>query len=164
MYTNTQIQRLRKIVSSLVILTMLFGGLAQPATNVAAAGAISVDTNADNTTDDNLCTLREAITNINDGAQTYDDCATGAGADTITFAANYTITLTSALPDITTDVTIDGNGAANTIVQASTCDPTTLDTTPCTPADWRVFSFTAGTSILKDMTVRYGNCDSDATC
>ncbi|HKJ40154.1 MAG TPA: choice-of-anchor Q domain-containing protein, partial [Anaerolineales bacterium] len=100
------------------------------------------------------CTLREAINAAN--ADPYD-------TNTITFAANYTITLTSALPDIATDLTIDGNGTANTIIQASTCDPVTLPE-GCTPADWRVFTFTMGNSTIKDMTVRYGNCDASATC
>ena len=46
------------------------------------------------------CTLREAIHAAN----------TDADASIITFAANYTITLGSALPDITTEITIDGSG------------------------------------------------------
>ena len=122
-----------------------------------------VNTNAD--TDDGFCdlsgqgagnqdcTLREAINAAN----------ADVDASIITFAGNYTITLTSALSDITTNLTIDGEGAANTIVQASACDPVTLPG-DCTPSDWRVFSFQNGTSTLKDMTVRYGNCDVDDTC
>ncbi|MCA9949956.1 MAG: right-handed parallel beta-helix repeat-containing protein, partial [Anaerolineales bacterium] len=91
------------------------------------------------------CTLREAINAAN----------ANADGSMITFAANYTITLTSALPDITTILTIDGEGAANTIVQASACDPVTLPG-GCTPAGWRVFTITSGTATLKDMTVRNG--------
>jgi len=60
-----------------------------------------VNSNADNTTTDGLCTLREAITNANNDAATYSDCAAGTATDTITFAGNYTITLSSTLPDIT---------------------------------------------------------------
>ena len=126
------------------------------------ATTITVNTDADELNSNNNCSLREAIVAANTDTA-VDNCPAGSGADTITFADNYTITLTSALPDITTDVTIDGEGAANTIVQASTCNPVTLPG-GCTPADWRVFTFTAGASTLKDMTVRYGNCDSDATC
>ncbi len=121
----------------------------------SAGPGFVVNTDADTddgTCDVSNCTLREAINAAN--ADVYD-------ANTITFAANYTITLTSALPDITSNVTIDGEGAANTIVQASTCDPVNLPG-GCTPSDWRVFTFTSGTSTLKDMTVRYGNCDVSA--
>jgi len=161
-FRNNRIPRTSLTV--LIALLVLFGNLTFP-TIVRADGAIVVNKKADNVTaGDTFCTLREAINNANsDSDTTSGDCAAGSGADTITFAANYTITLTSALPDITTDVTIDGNGAANTIVQASTCDPVNLPG-GCTPADWRVFTFTGGTSTIKDMTVRYGNCDSSATC
>ncbi|MCB0017993.1 MAG: CSLREA domain-containing protein, partial [Anaerolineales bacterium] len=135
---------------------------ATAATPAAVATTITVNTDADELNSNNNCSLREAIVAANTDTA-VDNCPAGSGADTITFADNYTITLTSALPDITTDLTIDGEGAANTIVQASTCNPVTLPG-GCTPADWRVFTFTAGASTLKDLTVRYGNCDSDATC
>ena len=48
------------------------------------------------------------------------ECDAGSGSDTITFAADYTITLVgSQLPAVTTEMTITGNGAANTIIQAN---------------------------------------------
>jgi len=49
---------------------------------------------------DGVCTLREAITNANnDTDSTSGDCAAGSGADTITFAVNFAITLAdSQLP------------------------------------------------------------------
>jgi len=162
MYTNPQIHRLRKIVSPLVILTLLLGAIAFPTSTANAVdGIIVVNTAADNETGgDGSCTLREAIWNIVEADEiSSGDCNTGIGADTITFAANYTITLTSALPDISTAVTIDGNGAANTIVQASACDPVNLPDS-CTPADWRVFTVVSAANVtLKDLTARYGNCD-----
>ncbi len=54
---------------------------------------------------DGVTSLREAI------------CAANgtAGADTITFAGDYTITLGSALPDITTEISIDGTGQSVTV-------------------------------------------------
>ena len=126
----------------------------------ASAASMIVNTNLDNTTaSDGLCTLREAITNANnDSDTTGGDCTAGApGTDTITFGGNYTITLTSTLPSITDSLIITGKGTGNTIVQASTCNPVTLPGS-CAPADWRVFSFTGGTSSLEYMTIRYGNC------
>ena len=75
---------------------------------------------------------------------------TFAGADTITFAADYTITLAgSSLPDVTTEMTISGTGAANTIVQASTCNPVTLPG-GCTPATYRVFNVTSTGNLTLD--------------
>ncbi|RIK53473.1 MAG: hypothetical protein DCC59_07125, partial [Chloroflexi bacterium] len=62
-------------------------------TQPAYAASLTVDSAADTVGNDGACTLREAITNANDNAATYPDCAAGSGAsDTITFAANYTIT------------------------------------------------------------------------
>ncbi len=131
--------------------------------NVPAAD-IQVDTDADNSNTDNLCSLREAILNANQDADlSGGDCQPGSGDDTITFNSNYTITLGSSLPQITDSLTIEGNGPGNTIVQASTCNPVTQPG-GCTPADWRVFTVTGTTSILKDMTVRFGDCQTGGGC
>jgi hypothetical protein len=57
------------------------------------------------------CSLREAITNANaDNQSGSAECNAGSGADTITFAGDYTITLASTLPDLTGNLTIDGTG------------------------------------------------------
>ena len=100
----------------------------------------------------NDCSLRGAINLAN----------RVAGADTITFAADYTITLAgSSLPDVTTEMTITGTGAANTIVQASTCNPVTLPG-GCTPATYRVFNVTsAGNLTLDGLTVQHGATSGD---
>ena len=78
--------------------------------------------------DDGVCTLREAITAANSdtaSGATAGECAAGAGADSITFAADYTITLDgSQLPVVTSEMTITGNGAANTIIQANAAPDT----------------------------------------
>ncbi len=58
------------------------------------------------------CTLDEAITNANDDAATFPDCAAGSGADTIYLTGNVTIgvdTPAAALPNITSDITLEGN-------------------------------------------------------
>src|SRR5215207_2690490 len=82
----------------------------------AYAAGIVVNTNADATiAGDVFCTLREAITNANsDSDTTGGDCPAGSGADTITFDANYTITLGSQLPAVNSPIIITGNGEANT--------------------------------------------------
>jgi CSLREA domain-containing protein len=78
----------------------------------AQAATITVNTNADDSTANGNCTLREAITAANTNAA-VDACTSGAaGADTINFAipgaGPHTITPTSDLPLITDAVTING--------------------------------------------------------
>ncbi|GER79730.1 MAG: CSLREA domain-containing protein [Anaerolineales bacterium] len=116
-------------LTTILSLTLPWAGGVQPA---RAAGVIVVDSADDSVTADGACTLREAIINANNDNQSGSiDCAAGSGADVITFAGNYTITLVgSQLPAVTSQITITGNGAANTIVQA--------DAAPNT-ATYRVF-------------------------
>jgi CSLREA domain-containing protein len=92
----------------------LSAGAASP---VRAAGMV-VDTTADETTNGDGCSLREAVANANADAATYPDCAAGTGVDTITFSVTGTITLTSgALPTISDadGLTISGSGQDITI-------------------------------------------------
>ena len=120
-------------------------------TPVQAAGIV-VNTQEDQTTTNGFCSLREAIFNANNDAATFPDCATGSGVDIITFAGDYTITLqTRQLPIIATEMTIRGNGADKTIIQA--------DASP-NVATYRVFhvGFT-GTLTLDQVSVRNGRCD-----
>jgi len=133
---------------------LLAGMLALRGTPAAhAAGVIVVNSDADTTVSgDGECTLREAINNAkSDSDTTGGDCAAGAGADSITFAADYTITLVgSQLPTVTSEMTITGNGAANTIIQA--------DAAPNT-ATYRVFEVAStGNLTLDGVTVRHGRC------
>lgn len=103
---------------------------------------------------DSVCTLREAIANANaDADTTGGDCAAGSGADTISFAADYTITLAgSQLPAVAGQLTINGNGPASTILQA--------DAAPNT-ATHRVLEVGAtGSFTLEQLTVRHGFCDT----
>ncbi|MBL7943930.1 MAG: CSLREA domain-containing protein, partial [Flavobacteriales bacterium] len=86
------------------------------------------------------CTLREAIAAAN----------SQAGANTITFAGNYTIPLTSTLPIVTTQITITGNGTANTIVQGGASAGV---------GQKRVFQISStGNLTLNQLTVQYGSC------
>ncbi|MGQ0619384.1 MAG: choice-of-anchor Q domain-containing protein [Panacagrimonas sp.] len=68
----------------------------------------------------NGCTLANAINNANanSNADGAGGCIAGSGADTITLPAFSTRTLTSALPDVTSTITIEGNNA--TVKRSST--------------------------------------------
>jgi LPXTG-site transpeptidase (sortase) family protein len=139
----------------ILIFTSLLAGMA--GITPARAASIVVNTNADTIADDGFCTLREAIiaanTDTASGA-TAGECAAGASADTITFAADYTITLTSGsqLPAVNTTITINGNGAAKTIIQANNAANT---------ASYRVLEVkgTPGSNLtLNGVTIRNGVC------
>ncbi|MDA0243866.1 MAG: hypothetical protein OT477_10660 [Chloroflexi bacterium] len=82
----------------------------------AHAATITVTPNSSGIANNGRCSLVEAIINANNNAATHTDCAAGSGADTIVLAGNtYTYTATfgtyTALPDITTNITIEANGA-----------------------------------------------------
>lgn len=119
-----------------------------------SAASIVVDSAADNEIDDSVCTLREAIKAANDDSA-YNGCPAGSGADTITFEGNHTITLSSLLNIATgSDVTIIGNGAANSIIQASECNAVAES---CPAIYITVFQVAgSGTLTLDGVTVRHG--------
>jgi CSLREA domain-containing protein len=122
-----------------------------PAAEVARAATIMVSTVAD--TDAVSCTLRDAITAANTDTST-GGCAAGAGADTITFAAAVrgSITLATALPDITADLTIAGPGAgALTVARSAAVD---------TP-QFGILTIDGGATVaIADLTLAGGNTDS----
>ena len=77
----------------------------QPLTNII------VTTSIDELNAKGDCSLREAIINANNDDQSGStDCAAGSGADIITFNIRNTIMLSSTLPSITSDITLDGTG------------------------------------------------------
>ena len=143
-----------KLFRSFLSLILLIAALL-PTASASADGTIIVNTNADENLpnqSDGLCSLREAIHNANSDAATFADCAAGSGADTITFAGNYTITLQgSQLPIITGMLTINGNGVDNTIIQAHP-EPNV--------AGHRVFHLgQSGNLTLDQVSVRNGRCN-----
>jgi CSLREA domain-containing protein len=122
---------------------------ASAAADVNANATIVVNTATDDNAVNGLCSLREAIIAANTNAA-FQGCSAGSGTDTITFAANYTITLGSQLPAVTSPIVINGNGAGNTIIQANG----TADT-----ATYRVFQVSnTGNLTLNGLTVRHGRC------
>lgn len=96
-------QRLFLVVFAALLLALASG---------ATAATIAVSSTGDNfTPGDSACTLREAIENADvAGDVTGGDCIAGTGGvDTILFIVSGTITLNTQLPNIITNVTIDGN-------------------------------------------------------
>ena len=111
-----QINRLMPVVLFVALLVSLVQ------VTPAYAASIVVNSNEDTDTvnvNDGKCTLREAITAANTDLPRGGCTAGSAGVDSISFAANYTITISSQLPFVTTAMTINGRGAANTIIQAA---------------------------------------------
>jgi CSLREA domain-containing protein len=97
---------------ALLLLFALGLTMALTAAPVAAA-SLTVNSLADTAADDGFCTLREAITAANTDAAsgaTLGECVAGSGTDTVSFSVSGTITLTSALPAITSDLSISGAG------------------------------------------------------
>jgi predicted outer membrane repeat protein len=146
---------LNRLVSTIAILGVLLAGM--PVREAHAGSTITVNSATEpvgllSVVPDGLCTLREAISSANADNSVTGDCVDGSGADTITFAANYTITLnlTPGQLVITSPITITGNGSANTILQAHSSPNT---------ATWRVFEVQQGGSLtLQNLTVRHGGC------
>jgi len=85
------------------------------------AAVITVDSTADTEAVDLQCTLREAITNANDNAATWSDCAAGTGADTITFNLTLpaTIVLGGTSLAVTDPLVVDGPGQTDLTIDAN---------------------------------------------
>jgi CSLREA domain-containing protein len=89
--------------------------------NLRATNTIVVSTLVDELTTNGQCSLREAITNANDEAQTYPDCAAGTGNDLINFSVSGDLDIHTlgTLPLIANTLTIDGTGQSVIIDGAS---------------------------------------------
>ncbi len=118
----------------LTILALTFSALGVTPVHAAPLYATITVSNAN---DSGAGSLRQAIADV---------CAGG----TITFNGNMTITLDSQLPAVAKAITITGNGAANTIVQANAASGV---------AAYRVFEVSAGGNLTLDgLTVQNGRC------
>ncbi len=119
---------------------------------LSLAASYTVNTLADNTTDNTDCTLREAISAANNSAANDDCGAASAGDDTITFSVSGTIFLQSTLPNIVSvasagKFTIDGESAI-TISGDSNNDTT---------GDVRIFVVNSGANLtLQNLTLTKG--------
>jgi len=99
------------------------------------AASIVVDSNPPVTL--GSCTLQDAIISANTDTAT-GGCAAGSGDDTITFAAGLTgqtITLTSALPQLNSNIIIDGSSLSSNHVKISGANA------------YQVFNITAGKTV-----------------
>lgn len=96
--------------AAMVLAVLVVAGTVWVAPSPVRAATITVNSNADvdPPVSGDGCTLREAIANANDDAQTYPDCEAGSDADTISVNASP-IALTASLPVITSQITINGS-------------------------------------------------------
>lgn len=117
------------------------------------ANGIVVNSTADViNSSDGLCTLREAITAANNNAASgavAGECAAGSSSadDMIDVSVTGAINLASALPNISSNMTINGPGASSLTVQRSAAGGT--------PA-FAVLSVTNGTVTISGLTVSNG--------
>jgi CSLREA domain-containing protein len=107
------------VVCLISLVTVLSVSSSQRALHAAvlAGNTITVNSTLDVASgSDGLCTLREAITAANSNTAsgaTAGECGAGSPSDSDTISltgVTGTITLASALPDITSDMTISGPG------------------------------------------------------
>jgi CSLREA domain-containing protein len=141
--------------AALLVLGLLFAYASSP----AWAAIITVNSLADDADGaDGECTLREAITAANDDTASgtaTGECAAGSGDDEIHFAlpgtAPWTVNLTGALPDLSTNIDILGPGANQFTVRRS---DTAVD-------NFRIFTVTGDTTnvTISGMTISNGNAD-----
>ncbi|MBI3942566.1 MAG: hypothetical protein HY326_06085 [Chloroflexi bacterium] len=127
-----------------------------PAFGVYTATTVTVTSTSDVVADDGVCILREAIIAANTDTASgliAGECPAGSGADVISLsAATYTFIDgpyiadgENALPDITSDITINGNGA---IIERSSAGGTPT---------FRLFHVAAGGSLtLDDVAIQNG--------
>jgi len=144
-----------------VIVTMLAGG-ALGLSPVVHAATINVVAGLVIVAVDDQCSLIEAIENANNTTtgQPHTDCTAGnpGGADTIVLPTGGTYTLTvvnnatdgpNGLPSITSEITINGDGA--TIERSST-------------SDFRIFHLGSGGNLtLNDVTITNGKAPDGAS-
>ncbi len=151
MFTNRSNSRVFFVSLNITMALALLIGSAVSPTPARAASTITVTTSADNTTTDTFCSLREAITNANDDAMTFADCAVaGSGNDTIVFANGITsIVLGSTLPTISDFDGLTINGGSDVTINGS-------DT-------YRILIVDGGISLtLENLTLKDGACTSCA--
>ncbi len=121
----------------------------------ALAATISVNTLADEATDNATCSLREAIISANtDSNGAEDACVGGAGADTITLGAGtYTLSVGGTGEDAAATGDLDVTDPAGLTIQGAGAGSTTVDADDID----RVFDVLALASLtISDLTVTDG--------
>lgn len=142
------------IVNSLVLIVASV--LIPSGAHAFGGNTVYVTTLADNTATDGLCSLRELITNANDHAATYPDCAFPAVGlpEAVAFhsslGATATLTLNSPLPTLTNTVSLTIDGANRITIHASGM-----------PSFFRVLGINSGASLtLNQLTISGGDAYS----
>ncbi len=146
--TRLTLSALFFVLPLLILAVGLATAVFPPPAHAAPTATIIVNSTADTVVIDGFCTLREAIVAANSDTGTAD-CTAGSGPDTITFSVNGTVTLGSELPNVTSPLTIQGNGTANTIIEAN-ANPNTVN--------YRIIRATTATGnlTLSGVTLRHG--------
>jgi CSLREA domain-containing protein len=146
-----------KILAAVGAAFVMCGLLFAYASSPAWAATITVNSTADDADGaDGECTLREAITAANTdtaSGMATGECAAGSATenDIIQFAlpgtAPWTVNLTGALPDLTTNIAIEGPGADQLTVRRDT------------GGDYTIFTVTGDTTVvtIKGMTISNGD-------
>jgi len=116
----------------------------------AWAETITVNSTADPGAEDAQCTLREAITSANTDTA-FGGCATGSGDDIIDIGVTGTVNLTAQLPDLSSNLEIEGPGADQlTVARSDTAD------------NFRIFTVTSGSVVsISGITISGGNVPGD---
>ncbi|RLT37144.1 MAG: CSLREA domain-containing protein [Chloroflexi bacterium] len=139
------------VIVSALIMSPSSAPAANAGINGSTAANITVNTFADEDTDNASCSLREAIKAANNDTA-YQGCSAGSGADVIGVPAG-TYTLSDQLPFVNSTITIQGN---NAIVQA--------DANPNT-ATYRIFEVSgAGDLTINHLILENGNCPNSLGC
>jgi len=154
-------ERLRVFVSAIMAAVIMMA-VSMVWVNPAHAATITVSTTTDERTANGTCSLREAIQNFNDNANTYTECGAPGDPTTISLpAGTYDLTLDAATLEsfnVTGDLditrvgtlTIQGAGAATTIIDGQTL------TTLTHPERLLRINF-AATVIVNGLTFQNGN-------
>jgi len=112
------------LIAGFLIPRVAAAGPRSPSKGAAKGATITVDTSADEQNNDGNCSLREAVDAANTDSA-VDNCTAGSGTDTIVFSSstnNHPIDLTQGSLDVSTNMTIDGNGVGTTTVTGDEID------------------------------------------
>ncbi len=149
--------RLNNYLRIAIILLMSFIYCSIDIIPVHAVSVVVNTTNDDEDIDDSYCSLREAISAIKIYDGNYYGCTGGDISSVITFDQNgidpYIYTIDDQLPTISNPITINGESAETTIIQASSCNPTQET---CTNDHELFWVSASGDLNLNHLTLRYG--------
>jgi len=139
-------------IATILILALLLAASAQ-----ASGAIINVAPGVSEITADGECSLAEAINNANANAQVDNaDCVAGdPGVDTIVLASGSIYVLDTALPVVTSEMLIEGNGSVLERNDFIACVP---DGT-LAPGEFRILTQIGGFLQVRDLTLSNGCAD-----